>query len=142
MDKTRAYRFDGNVRRFNYFRVPGPAFTLNFRSHDLLQQISDFNLKLFPQRAVRINAGYGRSLAKGRYNPSYSFERDLFQLLGESRWEANDYCLGLDATYRRWDFIVEQLYRNFRNDSSINSRPGVDPGANLGTPAGTHSRWT
>jgi hypothetical protein len=134
MDKTRAYRFDGNVRRFNYYRSPGPNFALGFRNSDLRQQISDFNLKLFPQRAVRINAGYGRSMAKGRYNPSYSFERDLFQLLGETRWEANDYRLGLDATYRRWDFAIEQLYRNFRNDPDITSRPGVDPGANLGTP--------
>src|SRR5262245_36076530 len=108
MDKTRAYRFDGNVRRFNYFRSPGPNFAHNFRNFDLRQQVSDFHLKLFPQRAVRINAGYVRSSAKGRYNPSYSFERDLFQLLGESRWEANDYRLGLDATYHKWDFGVEQ----------------------------------
>lgn len=134
MDKTRAYRFDGNVRRFNYYRSPGPNFALGFRNHDLRQQISDFNLKLFPQRAIRVNAGYGRSLAKGRYNPSYSFERDLFQLLGETRWEANDYRLGLDATWRHWDFGVEQLYRGFRNDPNITSRAGVDPGANLGTP--------
>jgi hypothetical protein len=134
MDKTRAYRFEGNVRRFNYYRSPGPNFALGFRNSDLRQQVSDFNLKLFPQRAVRINAGYGRSMAKGRYNPSYSFERDLFQLLGETRWEANDYRLGLDATYRRWDFAVEQLYRNFRNDPNVTSRPGVDPGANLGAP--------
>jgi hypothetical protein len=134
MDKTRAYRFDGHVRRFNYYRSPGPNFALGFRNNDLRQQVSDFNLKLFPQRAVRINAGYGRSMAKGRYNPSYSFERDLFQLMGETRWEANDYRLGLDATYRKWDFGVEQLYRNFRNDPNINSRPGGDPGANLSSP--------
>jgi hypothetical protein len=130
MDKTRAYRFDGNVRRFNYFRSPGPNFAHNFRNSDLRQQVSDFHLKLFPQRAVRITAGYGRSSAKGRYNPSYSFERDLFQLLGESRWEANDYRLGLDATYHKWDFGVEQLYRNFRNDPQITSAPGVNLGLN------------
>jgi len=139
MDKTRAYRFDGHVRRFNYYRSPGPNFALGFRNSDLRQQVSDFNLKLFPQRAVRINAGYGRSVAKGRYNPSYSFERDLFQLLGETRWEANDYRLGLDATYHKWDFGVEQLYRNFRNDPDITSRPGGDPGANLSTPTGAIS---
>jgi len=139
MDKTRAYRFDGNVRRFNYYRSPGPNFALGFRNYDLRQQVSDFTLKLFPQRAVRINAGYGRSMAKGRYNPSYSFERDLFQLLGETRWEANDYRLGMDATYHKWDFGVEQLYRNFRNDPNITSRPGGDPGANLSTPTGAIS---
>jgi hypothetical protein len=131
MDKTRAYRFDGNVRRFNYYRSPGPSFALGLRDYDLRQQVSDFNLKLFPQRAIRINAGYGRSVAKGRYNPTYSYERDMFQLDGQTRWEANDYRLGLDATYHKWDFGVEQLYRNFRNDPVITSTPGVNPGVNL-----------
>src|SRR5262245_30021177 len=28
MDKTRAYRFDGHVRRFNYYRSPRPNFAL------------------------------------------------------------------------------------------------------------------
>ena len=133
-DKTRAYNFDARVRRFNYFRAPDPNFASNFRDYDQRQQISDFNLKLFPQRAVRINAGYGRSMAKGRFTPTYSFERDLFQLLGESRWEANDYRLGLDATYRRWDFSVAQLYRDFSNDPQIISKPGVDLGLNLTDP--------
>src|SRR5215510_4315251 len=133
-EKTRAYNFDAKVRRFNYFRAPDPNFANNFRDYDQRQQISDFNLKLFPQRAVRINAGYGRSMAKGRFTPTYSFERDLFQLLGESRWEANDYRLGLDATYRRWDFSVEQLYRDFSNDPQITSKPGVDLGFNLTDP--------
>jgi hypothetical protein len=134
MDKRRVYRFDSHVRRFNYFRVPGPTFALGFRNHDLRQQISDYNLKLFPQRAVRLNFGYGRSMAKGRYNPTYSYERDLFQLLGESRWAAHDYRAGVDATWRGWDFGVESAYRNFRNDPDITSWPGVNPGANLGTP--------
>lgn len=128
MDKSRWYRFDSQVRRFNYYRSPGPNFALGFRDYDLRQQISDFNLRMFPQRKFRINAGYGRSMAKGRYNPTYSFQRDIFQLFGDTRWEANDYRLGADATYRRWDFNVEQLYRNFRNDPQISGRPGGDLG--------------
>ncbi|MBL8166629.1 MAG: hypothetical protein JNJ50_00655 [Acidobacteria bacterium] len=130
LDKTKWYRFDGNVRRFNYFRSPGPNFALGFRDYDLRQQVSDFSLRLFPQRKIRINAGYGRSMAKGRYNPTYSFQRDIFQLFGDTRWEANDYRLGLDATHRKWDFNVEQLYRQFRNDQEITSRPGGDLGFN------------
>src|SRR5215510_5591615 len=94
-EKTRFYRFDANVRRFNYFRsianFVAPIPNTTWRDFDLRQQISDFNLKLFPQRAVRINAGYSRSMAKGRYTPTYNFERDQFQLLGQSHWEANDY---------------------------------------------------
>jgi hypothetical protein len=134
-EKTRFYRFDSNVRRFNYYRsianFVAPIPNVTWRDYDLRQQISDFNLKLFPQRAVRINAGYGRSMAKGRYTPTYSFERDAFQLLGQSNWEANDYRLGLDATYRKWDFNVEQLYRNFHNDPHFTAKPGGDLGFNL-----------
>ncbi len=130
MDKTKWYRFDSNVRRFNYYRSPGPNFALGFRDYDLRQQVSDYSLRLLPQRAVRFNVGYARSMAKGRYNPTYSFQRDIFQLFGDTRWEANDYRLGMDATYRKWDFNVEQLYRTFRNDPDINSRPGGDLGFN------------
>src|SRR5215813_7492623 len=142
-DKTRFYRFDGNVRRFNYYRsvanFVAPIPNTTWRDYDLRQQISDFNLKLFPQRAVRINAGYSRSMAKGRYTPTYSYQSDQYQLLSDANWESNDYRLGLDATYRRWDFNVEQLYRNFQNDPTITAKPGGDLGLN---PAANNSTIT
>ena len=70
-------------------------------------------------------------MAKGRYTPTYNFERDQFQLLGDSQWAANDYRIGLEATYKKWDFNVEQLYRNFHNDPYNTAKPGGDPGLNL-----------
>lgn len=80
------------------------------------------------QRAIRVNLGYGRSEAKDRYTPSYSYERDLFQLQGRTRWQAHDYRAGLDATWRRWDFGTEAFYRNFKNDPLISAKAGGDPG--------------
>ena len=130
MDKTKWYRFDSNVRRFNYYRSLGPNFALGLRDYDLRQQVSDFNLKLFPQRAVRFNLGYGRSMAKGRYTPTYYTQSDIFQLLGNTRWEANDYRLGMDASHRKWNFNLEQLYREFRNNPDLTAKPGGDPGFN------------
>src|SRR5581483_5095196 len=56
MDKKRAYKFDASVRRFNYFRYL-PSYALNTHNIDTREQISDFNLKLLPQRKVRINLG-------------------------------------------------------------------------------------
>lgn len=128
MDKARAYRFDANVRRFNYFRTPGPNFARDLRNSDLRQQVADYNLRLFPQRAIRFNLGYGRSSAKGRYNPDISFQSDFFQLLGASRWESNDYRAGLDATWQRWNFNVSGLHRRFKDDPNITSKPFLDPG--------------
>lgn len=128
MDKTKWYRFDSSIRRFNYYRSPNSYFALGLRDYDLRQQVSDFNLKLLPQRAVRFNLGYGRSMAKGRYTPTYYTQSDIFQLLGKTRWESNDFRVGMDATYRKWNFNVEELYRAFRNDPELTAKPGVDPG--------------
>ncbi len=130
MDKKRAYRFDANVRRFNYFRTPGQGFANGWRDHDLRQQISDYYLKLFPQRAVRLNFGYGRSMATGRFTAPISFERDLFPILGSTRWGAHDYRAGIEATWHKWSFNGETLYRRFKNDSEYFNRPGVEPGFN------------
>jgi hypothetical protein len=126
-DKTRVYKFDGTVRQFNFFRAL-PNFALNQHNFDLRQQVSDFNLKLFPQRPVRINLAYGRSMAKGPFSTTYDIERDEFPITGTMRWEANDYRLGADVTYRRWDFFVEQMYRNFRNDTEYSQPPGTNIG--------------
>ncbi len=128
MDKARAYRFDSHVRRFNYFRTPGPNFARDIRNSDLRQQVADYNLRLFPQRAVRFNLGFGRSSAKGRYNPDISFSNDFFQLLGATRWESNDYRAGMDATYGGWNFSASALHRRFKDDPSVTSKSFVDPG--------------
>lgn len=135
MDKTRAYRFDASVRRFNYFRSLGPNYALGWKTNDLRQQVSDFNLRLFPQRAVKFNLGYGRSSATGRLTSIYSFSRDLFPVRGNSRWEANDYRAGVEASWRGWDFNIEGLYRGFKNDPQLLSNPKVEIGFNPTDPA-------
>lgn len=132
-DKERLYHFDGHLRRINYYRTPGPEFALGYRTHDLRHQISDYRLKLFPQRVVEFNLGYGRNMAKGRYTPTYTYESDIFQLLGETRWQTDDYTAGVEVSYKGWDFGVESFYRQFRNDPTVTSKPGVDPG--FGQPA-------
>lgn len=138
-DKTRIYKFDGTVRRFNYFRQFLPTlsynastFAGNEHTFDLRQQVSDFNLKLFPQRAVRINLAYGRSMAKGPFTRTYDYERDEFLISGNTRWEANDYRLGTDITFHHWNIFAEQMYRNFRNDTEyFNPSSATNPGNNV-----------
>ncbi|MBS1809976.1 MAG: hypothetical protein JST84_17580 [Acidobacteria bacterium] len=130
IDKARAYRFDANVRRFNYFRTPGPNFALGWRDSDLRQQVSDYHLKLFPQRAVRVNLGFGQTMAKGRFTFPYSFQRDLFPVLGTTRWGANDYRAGLEGVLKKWNFNGEVLYRRFKNDPRLYNTAGVQTGFN------------
>jgi hypothetical protein len=135
MEKARWYRLDSNVRRFNYYRAPDPTLALGWRDYDLRQQVSDVTLKLFPGRAVRVYGGYGRTMATGRYTPTYSFQRDVFQLYGDARWQANDFRAGVDATWKKWDFGFEAFYRTFRNDPEIVAQAGGDPGLAVTDPA-------
>lgn len=130
IDKARSYRFDANVRRFNYFRTPGPTFSFGWRDSDLRQQISDYQLKLFPQRALRVNLGYGQTMATGRFTFPYSFERDLFPVLGSTRWAANDYRAGLEGVVKRWNFNGDVLYRRFKNDPRLYNTANVQTGFN------------
>lgn len=130
IDKARAYRFDANIRRFNYFRTPGPTFVHGWRDTDLRQQLSDYRLKLFPQRAVRVNLGYGQTMATGRFSYPFSFERDLFPVLGTARWGANDYRAGLEGVVKQWNFNGEVLYRRFKNDPRLYNTAGVQVGFN------------
>ncbi|MFN7927791.1 MAG: hypothetical protein U0Y68_07570 [Blastocatellia bacterium] len=129
-DKARTYRFDANVRRFNYFRTPGPQFVLGWRDSDLRQQVSDYQLKLFPQRAVRVNFGFGQSMATGRFTFPYSFQTDFFPVLGKTRWGANDYRTGIEANVKRWNLNGEVLYRRFKNDPLLYNTANVQQGFN------------
>ena len=127
MDKTRAYKFDASVRRLNYYRFL-PTYALNAHNIDTRQQLSDFNLKLFPQRKVRINLGYGRAMQKGFSEISSSASSDIFGTPGERRWESNNYRVGIDANWRNWDFFAEEMYRYYKWDTSYNFTNGVNPG--------------
>ncbi|MBK9315462.1 MAG: hypothetical protein IPM55_14655 [Acidobacteria bacterium] len=129
MDKARAYKFDAKVSRMYYYRFL-PIIALGQHNYDLRRQISEFNLKLFPQRAVRFNLGYGRSMSVGPYATTYDYERDEFPINGRSRWESNDYRAGVDATYKGWNFFIEGFYRKYKLDTTFDQNPGTNIGNN------------
>lgn len=129
IEKTRAYIFDARVRRLYYYRFL-PSFGNNQHNFDVRRQAQDYFLKLFPQRKVRINIGYDRMMSKGPFTTTYDYERDEFGISGTSRWSADDYRLGVDATYRGWTFLAEGSYRYFRNDTLYSQPPGTNAGNN------------
>lgn len=134
VDKTRYYKFDGKLRRFYYNRSLA-GIANNQHNFDIRQQASDFSLKLFPQRAVKINLGFGRSLGKGPYTNTYNTNSDQFPLIGNQRWAASDYRIGAEATKNRWNVFGEYLFRGFRNDSEQFQTVSRNAGNDISTPA-------
>jgi hypothetical protein len=129
MEKNRVYRFDATVRDFNFYRVL-PTFALNMHNFSLDRRVWDFNLKLFPQRAVRVNLGYSRSTSTGPFFTTYHYDKDDFHLTGNSHWESNDYRAGIDGTYHRWNFFIGGVYRYFKNDSTLIPDTSLNKGFN------------
>jgi hypothetical protein len=134
VDKTRYYKFDGKLRRFYYNRSLA-GIANNQHNFDIRQQVSDFNLKLFPQRAVKVNLGYGRSMGKGPYTTTYNTNSDQFPLIGNQRWAANDYRIGAEATKNSWNVFGEYLFRGFRNDSEQFQTAARNVGNDISTPS-------
>lgn len=127
-DKTRFYKFDASVRRFDYFRFL-PAFALGEHNYDLSLETSDYNLKLFPQRRVRINLGYARSRAKGPDTTTYDYQRNEFPLDGAARWATNDYRVGTDIILtRNWEFFFEEMFRRYNDDTNYFQDVAVNHG--------------
>jgi hypothetical protein len=141
IDKARAYKFDASVRRLNYLRFL-PEYALGTHNIDTRQQISDFNLKLLPQRAVRFNLGYNRAMQKGYSQITTSANSDIFPDPGNRRWESNNYRIGLDATWRNWDFFAEEMYRTYKWDTAYNWPGGVNPGVINPSDAATITYFT
>jgi hypothetical protein len=134
MDKTRFYKFDAKVRRLYYFRSLA-GIANNQHSFDMRQQVSDFNLKLFPQRAVRLNLGFGRSMGKGPFVTTYNTNSDQYAIGGNQRWAANDYRVGADANVGSWNIFGEYLFRGFRNDTEVVQNGGSNAGNDISNTA-------
>lgn len=141
IDKTRWYKFDASVRRLNYYRYL-PNYALNTHNMDTRQQLSDFNLKLFPQRKARVNLGYNRAMSTGMSNISSSANSDIFADPGRHRWESNDFHAGIDASYHGWDFFAEEMYRTYKWDTSYAWPGGVNQGVVNPTDLATFTFFT
>lgn len=146
-EKPKLYRFDGNFRRFKYFRflnnvanpnwifsptsfsVP-PNPTTGEHGFNTRTQMGDFDLTLLPKnRLIRFNVGYSPERYSGPAFTNYHVGGNEFMLLSQLRSKADDFRLGADGTLGAVDFSFLQGFRRFRDDSFINL--GATPGINL-----------
>ncbi len=129
MEKNRAYKFDMNYRRSDYFNSLR-EFALAQHNFDAARRMSDFNLTLFPDASFKINLGYSRNSFFGASFTTFDFGRDEFQVLEPLRRTNDDYRVGVDWTVKGIAFSFEQGLRKFRNDRFIFQEVGFNPGNN------------
>lgn len=141
VEKSGWYRFDGNYRRFKYFRFLNNIVNPNYaapsrqadpvtgqRGYDTRQQVGDFDLTLLPNnRRARFNFGYSPTRHRGPAYTHYRNGGDEFLALSQLDSRAHDFRLGADWQLGPVDFSLQQGFRRFTDESFIDN-----PGTNLG----------
>ena len=118
VEKSGAYRFDANYRRFDYFNSLR-NFALNQHISNTEYRQGDFNLTLLPQNEhFRVNLGYSLDRNTGPAVTTYDYQRDEFPVLAPTRYGADDYRVGFDAKVWKFDLSFMQGWRFFRDDST------------------------
>ena len=118
VDKTKYYRFDASVRRFDYFNSLR-TFALNQHIADTRHTMGDFDLTLLPRNEhVKFLVGYSMDRSHGSTVTTYDYQRDEYPILAPTEREGNDYRVGVDARVGPLDLSFQQGIRYFKEDTS------------------------
>jgi hypothetical protein len=116
-EKTKAYRFDANYRRFGYFNDLY-NFALGQHTANTEYRQGDFNLTILPQNEkIRFNLGYSLDRNSGPSVTTYDYQRDEYPILAPVRMAADEYRIGVDAKLWVFDLSFLQGWRFFKEDT-------------------------
>ena len=158
VEKSAWYRFEGNYRKFKYFRflnsfanpnwvispssfsVP-PKRVTGEHGYNTETKLGDFDLTLLPKnRLIRFNVGYSPERYSGPAFTNYHVGGNDFNYPINLRSRADDYRFGADGQLGPVDYSFLQGFRRFRDDSFVNSGP--IPGINLDPAKGSITTFT
>ena len=135
MEKSSLYKFDGNYRRFKYFRyvnnIANPNYVApslpsnpvtGWHGYNTRQEVGDFNLKLLPKnRRVSFNVGYSPTRYNGPAFTSWHYGGDDFVILSNNKSRAREFRVGADWKLGPVDFSLLQGFRRFHDDSALDN---------------------
>ena len=116
-EKTKAYRFDANYRRFDYFNDLY-NFALGQHTSNTEYRQGDFNLTILPQNEkLRFNLGYSLDRNSGPSVSTLRFNGDEYPGAVPVRMAADEYRVGVDAKLWVFDLSFMQGWRFFKEDN-------------------------
>jgi hypothetical protein len=116
-EKTKAYRFDANYRRFDYFNSLS-NFALGEHTANTEYRQGDFNLTVLPQNErFRLNLGYSLDRNSGPAVSTIRFQGDEYPAINPVRMAADEYRVGVDAKLWVFDLSFMQGWRYFKDDT-------------------------
>jgi hypothetical protein len=116
-EKTKAYRFDANYRRFDYFNNLY-NFALGQHTANTEYRQGDFNLTILPQsQKLRVNLGYSLDRNSGPAVSTIRFNGDEYPAALPVRMAADEYRAGIDTRLWVFDLSFMQGWRFFKEDN-------------------------
>lgn len=116
-EKTKAYRFDANYRRFDYFNNLY-NFALGQHTSNTEFRQGDFNLTILPQNEkLRFNLGYSLDRNSGPSVSTLRFNGDEYPGAVPVRMAADEYRVGVDTKLWVFDLSFLQGWRFFKEDN-------------------------
>ena len=116
-EKTKAYRFDANYRRFDYFNDLY-NFALGQHTANTEFRQGDFNLTILPQNEkLKFNLGYSLDRNSGPSVSTFRFNGDEYPAAVPVRMAADEYRAGVDAKLWVFDLSFMQGWRFFKEDN-------------------------
>jgi hypothetical protein len=136
-EKTKAYRFDANYRRFDYFNSLS-NFALGEHTSNTEYRQGDFNLTILPQNErIRFNLGYSLDRNSGPSVTTMRYQSDEYATITPVRMAADEYRVGVDSKLWVFDLSFMQGWRFFKEDTE-SLKTGLDLGNNpIGNPVNT-----
>jgi len=116
-EKTKAYRFDANYRRFDYFNDLY-NFALGQHTSNTEYRQGDFNLTILPQNEkLKFNVGYSLDRNSGPSVSTFRFNGDEYPGAVPVRMAADEYRVGVEAKLWVFDLSFMQGWRFFKEDN-------------------------
>jgi len=142
MEKPEWYRFEGNYRRFKYYRFlnnlanPNWLFTpipvppnpvTGLHGINAYSQLGDFDLTILPKNeTIRFNIGYSPERYSGPVYTDYHNGGNEFWLLSNVKTRANDFRIGADGKLGPIDWTFLQGFRRFRDETTTDQGIGIN----------------
>ena len=142
MENPKWYRFDGQYRRFKYYRflnnIANPTWLFSpiptnanpvtgLHGFDTRTTMGDFDVTILPKNeTIRFNFGYSPERYEGPSYTNYHNGGNDFWLLNNMKSKADDWRIGADGKIGILDWTFVQGFRRFRDDSVIPAGVGLN----------------
>lgn len=127
VDRTGLYKFDSNIRKVRYYNnlkthvvnFGQPVATGSEHRANTLHHFGDFDLTIFPERALRFRVGYSFNNTEGPGTGTLRFSSDEYQINSVVDSHSDDIRFGVEGELLGFNLGANYGHRSFRDETQF-----------------------